>query len=99
MPNDKCPMINDKERSLKKKMDRVSHMALTELAAGEQARVETIEGGANLMSRMASMGLTPGAEVTVMQNFGKRPLIVNVRYTFIALGRPEARSVQVSSLR
>ena len=77
-------------------MERSSHMVLTELSRGEQGKVETIEGGANLMSRMASMGLTPGAEVTVMQNFAKSPLIVNVRYTFIAIGRPEARSVYIS---
>ena len=76
-------------------MEKSSHMTLTELSRGEQAQVETIEGGANLMSRMASMGLTPGAEVTMVQNFPHTPLIINVRYTVIALGRPEARSVYI----
>ena len=77
-------------------MERPLHIALAELCRGEDAQVQTIEGGANLISRMASMGLTPGAEVTIMQNFPRMPLIINVRYTFIALGREEAGRVYVS---
>ena len=82
---------------MKDKMKRPLHIALAELSRGEEAKVETIEGGANLISRMASMGLTPGAEVTIMQNFPRMPLIINVRYTFIALGREEAGRVYVST--
>ncbi len=82
---------------MKNKMERSLHIALVELSRGEQAQVKTIEGGANLISRMASMGLTPGAEVTIMQNFPRMPLIINVRYTFIALGREEAGRVYVST--
>jgi len=83
------------EKSLKDEMERSLYVALAELSRGEEAKVETIEGGANLISRMASMGLTPGAEVTIMQNFPHMPLIINVRYTFIALGREEAGRVYV----
>ena len=89
------PTLLLEEKSLKDKMERLLHIALAELSRGEQAQVQTIEGGANLISRMASMGLTPGAEVTIMQNFPRMPLIINVRYTFIALGREEAGRVYV----
>jgi Fe2+ transport system protein FeoA len=41
------------------------------------------------------MGFTPGAEVTVLQNFGRGPLIARVRDARIALGRGEARKIQV----
>jgi Fe2+ transport system protein FeoA len=41
------------------------------------------------------MGFTPGAEVTVLQNFGRGPLIARVRDARIALGRGEARRIQV----
>ncbi len=69
---------------------------LTELSHGEKGEVETLKSGPGFISRMASMGLSPGATVMVMQNFPKRPLIVNVRYTFIALGRSEAELVYIS---
>ena len=82
---------------MKDKIEKPLHIALAELSGGEEAHVQTIEGGANLISRMASMGLTPGAEVTIMQNFPHMPLIINVRYTFIALGREEAGRIWVST--
>ena len=68
---------------------------LTELPAGGHAWVETIEGGPNIIGRLASMGLAPGAKVTIVQNFPKSPLIINVRYTFIALSRYEAGRIYV----
>jgi ferrous iron transport protein A len=42
------------------------------------------------------MGFTSGAEVTVIQNPGFGPVIVNVRDSRIALGRGEANKVIVS---
>ena len=68
---------------------------LTELAAGKQAQVEIIQGGNNLIGRLAGVGITPGVEVTMVQNFRKRPVIVNVRYTQIALGRSVASKIYV----
>jgi Fe2+ transport system protein FeoA len=76
-------------------MKKKTSIPLPDLAPGEQGTVETLNSGPNFISRMASMGLSPGARVTVTQNFPKRPLIINVRYTFIALGRTEAEQIYV----
>jgi ferrous iron transport protein A len=44
------------------------------------------------------MGLAPGGEVTMVQNFGRGPVIVLARSTRIALGRGEAMKVHVRKL-
>jgi len=51
--------------------------------------------GRELTSRLTSLGLTPGADLEVIQNYGRGPLIINVRGTHVALGRGEARKLFV----
>ncbi len=63
--------------------------------AGETALLQEIAGGHGLISRLATLGFTPGAPLTVIQNFGHGPLIVQVRDARIALGRGEARRILV----
>ena len=48
-----------------------------------------------MLSRMTALGFTPGADVTVVQNYGRGPLIARVRDARIALGRGEADRVYV----
>jgi Fe2+ transport system protein FeoA len=68
---------------------------LCDLDAGQRGVVTELAAGRTLTSRMASLGFTPGAEVTVVQNFGRGALIARVRDTRIALGRGEARRIRV----
>jgi Fe2+ transport system protein FeoA len=68
---------------------------LSVLSAGEQCVVIELAGGRGLLGRMASLGFTPGAEVRVLQNFGRGPIIARVRDARIALGRGEAGRVYV----
>lgn len=68
---------------------------LNGLDAGERGVVVELKGGRGLLGRMASLGFTPGAEVTVVQNFGRGPLIARVRDVRIALGRGEAGRIYV----
>jgi len=68
---------------------------LSALRPGEQGVVVGLSGGRGLLGRMASLGFTPGAEVTVLQNFGRGPLIARVRDARIALGRGEAGRIRV----
>ena len=68
---------------------------LSTMRSGEQCVVVDLAGGRGLLGRMASLGFTPGAEVTVLQNFGRGPLIALVRDARIALGRGEAGKVRV----
>ena len=69
---------------------------LSDLAPGEMGVVRKLAGGWGFMSRLATLGFTPGAELTMVQNFGRGPLIVNIRGTRIALGRGEAAKVAVT---
>jgi ferrous iron transport protein A len=55
-------------------------------------------GGHSLMSRLATLGFTPGAELIMVQNYGWGPLIVQIRDTRIALGRGEAHKVHVHAI-
>lgn len=68
---------------------------LSSLAAGERGVVVEMNGGRGLLCRMTSLGFTPGAEVTVMQNYGRGPLITQVRGGRVALGRGEAGRIYV----
>lgn len=68
---------------------------LSALRVGEQAVVVRLSGGRGLLGRMTALGFTPGAEVTMVQNFGHGPLIARVRDTRVALGRGEASHVLV----
>lgn len=72
-----------------------SAVPLSRLCAGEKGTVAEISGGHNLRSRMLTLGLTPGAEVTMLQNYGHGPLIIRVRDTRVALGRGEAEKIFV----
>lgn len=68
---------------------------LTELAPHQEAWVAELHGGRGFVCRLATLGFTPGAELTMMQNYRRGPLIVRVRDTRIALGRGEAAKVIV----
>jgi len=68
---------------------------LSALEPGENGTIVDLSAGHALLSRMASMGFTPGADVSVIQNFGRGPLIALVRGARIALGRGEAGRIRV----
>jgi ferrous iron transport protein A len=68
---------------------------LDQLAPGEQALVSQLQGGRGLASRLASMGISVGCQIEVLQNPRRGPLLVLVRGTRIALGRGEAAKILV----
>ncbi len=68
---------------------------LTKLLNNEEAAVTALKGGRGFTGRMASMGLTVGVRVKMLQNFGRGSLIILVRETRIALGRIEASKIFV----
>ena len=71
---------------------------LDQFPAGTRGIVRHMNGGSNLVSRMASHGLAIGSEVLVRQNYDHGPLIVVVRDTRVALGRGQASRVLVEGL-
>jgi ferrous iron transport protein A len=80
-------------------VSRNSTIPLNEVPAGASATVSEIRGGGNFLSRLATLGFTPGAQLAMIQNFGHGPLIVTIRDTRIALGRGEAAKVLVVANR
>jgi ferrous iron transport protein A len=54
-----------------------------------------MRGGNHFLSRLAALGFTPGVQLKVIQNFGRGPIIVNLRDTRVALGRGEADKILV----
>ena len=62
---------------------------------GKAVKLVRVQGGARMTHRLAEMGLTPGVELTVIQNAGGR-LMVSVRDSRLALGRGMAHRVRVS---
>ena len=71
-------------------------VGLDALRAGERGRIRRLRGGRGFVSRLATLGFTHGAEIEMVQNYGSGPLIVMVRDSRVALGRGEARHIQVS---
>ena len=64
-------------------------------AVGEDVRLERIHGGKKFRRRLSAMGLTPGVELSIVQE-GGGPLIVSVRDSRIALCRGMTHRVMVS---
>jgi Fe2+ transport system protein FeoA len=74
-------------------MSKSFPLAMT--TVGEQVRLESIRGGKKFVRRLTALGLTPGVELSVVQDAGG-PLLVSVRDSRIALGRGMAYRVMVS---
>ncbi len=68
---------------------------LSELAKDKSGIIASINGDARFVSRITSIGLTPGCSVTVIKNEKRRPLLVFSRDTMIALNRAECNWIDV----
>ena len=68
---------------------------LCDLPVGAHGIVRGLRGGKEFVGRVAVLGFTVGARATVLQNYGRGPVIVAVRDTRVALGRGEAAKIQV----
>ena len=76
-------------------MDHTNLVSLTELSVDHCAAISAFQLGMVEATRLVSLGFTPGAEVSMSQNYGRGPLIVIVRGTRVALGRIEAGKIFV----
>lgn len=70
--------------------------SLTQLPSLSRAVVVALPHFRGLAERLISMGLTPGAEVQVLQNRRRGPLIIEVHGVRLALGRMQAARVTVA---
>ena len=79
-------------------MDHTNSISLTELSVDNYATISALNLGTSESTRLVSLGFTPGAEVSMTQNYGYGPLIVTVRGTRVALGRVEAAKIIVERM-
>ncbi len=77
-------------------MDTTNPISLTELSVDNHATILAFNMGTVEATRLVSLGFTPGAKVSMSQNYGRGPLIVTVRGTHVALGRMEAAKIFVA---
>ncbi|MBR3102640.1 MAG: ferrous iron transport protein A [Lachnospiraceae bacterium] len=70
-------------------------MKLSEMKPDHEAVVSGINGDARFLSRITSIGITPGCKILVMRNDRNRPMLVYSRNTMIALNRKECVGIEV----
>ncbi len=73
-------------------------VSLSMVGSGQSARIRRMAGGHRFLSRLASLGFTPGARLQVVHNYGHGPIIVRLRDTRVALGRGEANKILVEQM-
>ena len=77
---------------------RRRQMSLSEVKENSEAVVSGIFGDTRFMSRITSIGLTPGCRVRVVKNDKNRPVLVYSRDTMIALNRNECKGIMVEEV-
>ena len=70
-------------------------MKLSELMENDKAVVSDISGDHRYITRVTSIGLTPGCTLKVIKNDKNRPLLIHARDTVIALNRNECKGIEV----
>ena len=73
-------------------------MSLSELKENKTAVITGIQGDTRFLSRITSIGLTPGCKVSIVKNDKTRPVLVYSRDTMIALNRKECGGIQVEEV-
>ncbi len=76
-------------------MDHTNAISLTDLSVDNHGTILAFNIGTVEATRLVSLGFTPGAQVSMTQNYGYGPLIVSVRGTSVALGRGEAAKIVI----
>lgn len=83
-------------------MQRRAHLSsqtatLAQIQSGKRAHVLDVQGGRQMLARLATFGFVRGAEVQVLQNYGIGPVIVQIHGARVALGRGEAERILVET--
>lgn len=73
-------------------------MKLSELKENQNAVVAKLDGDNRFISRITSIGLTPGYRLQVVKNDRNRPVLVYSRDTMIALNRKECGGIEVTEV-
>jgi Fe2+ transport system protein FeoA len=73
----------------------LTHMPLIMASRGSKVRLVSVNGGKQMTSRLAAMGLLPGVEVEIISNSPGDPFILDVRGSRLVLGRGMAHKILV----
>ena len=73
-------------------------MSLSEVKENGSAVVTAVNGDTRFITRITSIGLTPGCKVSVVKNDKNRPMLVYSRDTMIALNRNECKGIEVEEV-
>ena len=73
-------------------------MSLNEVKENREVFVSALSGDTRFMSRITSIGLTPGCIVRVIKNDKNRPMLVYSRDTMIALNKSECDGITVEEV-
>jgi len=68
---------------------------LSTVQAGQTVKLVSINAGHGLNSRLASMGLLPNVEITVVNNTHPGPFVISVKDSKMMLGRGMAHKIMV----
>ena len=68
---------------------------LSKIRTGETVKLASVEAGRGLHSRLASMGLVPNVEITVLSNSQPGPFVISVKNSKVMLGRGMAHKIMV----
>ena len=68
---------------------------LSDLSPGNEGVIVSINGDTRFLSRITSIGLTPGCKIRVIKNDKNRPILVFLRDTMVALNKNECSNIKV----
>ena len=63
--------------------------------AGQKVKLVSVNAGRGLNNRLASMGLLPNVEITVVSNNHPGPFVISVKDSKMMLGRGMAHKIMV----
>jgi len=67
--------------------------SITEFAKGDHVRIKALECEQEFKRRLAEMGLFDGAEVEIIKNDRKSPLLIKIFDSKIVLGQAGAKNI------
>ncbi|TET91468.1 MAG: ferrous iron transport protein A [Desulfobacteraceae bacterium] len=70
-------------------------MVLSRVDAGKKVIIQDIHGGRGIRSKLNSMGLIPGAKLTVLRGNCAGPTMIAVKDSRLAIGRGMAQKIIV----
>ncbi|MDR1481877.1 MAG: ferrous iron transport protein A [Synergistaceae bacterium] len=72
-------------------------MTMAEVKEGQFYTIRRIGGETRFLSRVTSIGLTPGTNVEILQADGGLPVLIYARDTMLAVNRLEAMRIEVEA--